>query len=237
MRLFTPYPAARRPCLCDDVGAGFKPAPMGTGRGTPVKRNNPIISIFISVDPLLEKYPNISPYAYCLNNPVKYIDPDGKKVIATSEVKQIVYAAWTKTLNKYRAKEIAMPEKSDVKFYFLMTDDPIDTDIKFISIDKKGNFIEGFRKATGILEPRGDGTKRALDINVWKEANFEQVLEEFMHGYYANEYLQKYKTKNAKNWKEYYNDNICKEEQKAKFKATGVEPTCKELEQDGYKIE
>ena len=32
------------------------------------------------VDPLCEKYYNISPYAYCGNNPVKYIDPDGKKV-------------------------------------------------------------------------------------------------------------------------------------------------------------
>ncbi len=30
MPVSTPCPAARRPCLCDDVGAGFKPAPMGT---------------------------------------------------------------------------------------------------------------------------------------------------------------------------------------------------------------
>ncbi|NDP22425.1 MAG: hypothetical protein GZ091_15275 [Paludibacter sp.] len=34
----------------------------------------------MSVDPLCEKYYWISPYAYCLNNPVKYIDPDGKQV-------------------------------------------------------------------------------------------------------------------------------------------------------------
>jgi RHS repeat-associated protein len=32
---------------------------------------------FISRDPLFEKYPFMSPYAYCANNPVKYIDPDG----------------------------------------------------------------------------------------------------------------------------------------------------------------
>lgn len=29
-------------------------------------------------DPLAEKYYSISPYAYCLNNPIKYVDPDGE---------------------------------------------------------------------------------------------------------------------------------------------------------------
>ncbi|MDD2622559.1 MAG: RHS repeat-associated core domain-containing protein, partial [Bacteroidales bacterium] len=33
---------------------------------------------FISRDPMFEKYPSISPYTYCSNNPVKLIDPDGK---------------------------------------------------------------------------------------------------------------------------------------------------------------
>lgn len=31
-------------------------------------------------DPLAEKYPNISPYVYCLNNPINNIDPDGMEV-------------------------------------------------------------------------------------------------------------------------------------------------------------
>jgi len=35
---------------------------------------------FTSVDPLAEKYYSISPYAYCMNNPVKYVDPDGRKI-------------------------------------------------------------------------------------------------------------------------------------------------------------
>ena len=34
----------------------------------------------MSIDPHCEKYYSISPYAYCMNNPVKYIDPDGKDV-------------------------------------------------------------------------------------------------------------------------------------------------------------
>ena len=31
-----------------------------------------------SVDPLSDKYPGISPYAYCAWNPVKFVDPDGR---------------------------------------------------------------------------------------------------------------------------------------------------------------
>lgn len=32
----------------------------------------------MSIDPLCEKYYWISPYAYSLNNPIKYVDPDGR---------------------------------------------------------------------------------------------------------------------------------------------------------------
>ena len=36
---------------------------------------------WLSVDPLSDKYPGISPYAYCGWNPINYIDPDGKKIV------------------------------------------------------------------------------------------------------------------------------------------------------------
>lgn len=35
----------------------------------------------MSIDPHCEKYYSISPYAYCMNNPVNCIDPDGRLVI------------------------------------------------------------------------------------------------------------------------------------------------------------
>jgi hypothetical protein len=35
----------------------------------------------MSIDPLCEKYPWISPYAYCLNNPVRYTDPTGMWIV------------------------------------------------------------------------------------------------------------------------------------------------------------
>ena len=41
-------------------------------------------SHWLSVDPLADNYSNISPYAYCAWNPVKNIDPDGKRIIVGS---------------------------------------------------------------------------------------------------------------------------------------------------------
>ena len=35
---------------------------------------------WLSVDPLADKYPSISPYAYCAWNPIKFVDPDGRKI-------------------------------------------------------------------------------------------------------------------------------------------------------------
>jgi hypothetical protein len=37
--------------------------------------------VWLSVDPLAEKYPNVSSYVYCKDNPVIAVDPDGKELI------------------------------------------------------------------------------------------------------------------------------------------------------------
>ena len=41
--------------------------------------------LFLSVDPMGDKYPNVSPYAYCAWNPVKLVDPDGREVYITGD--------------------------------------------------------------------------------------------------------------------------------------------------------
>ena len=39
-----------------------------------------LMTMWLSVDPMADKYPSISPYAYCAWNPVKLVDPDGRDV-------------------------------------------------------------------------------------------------------------------------------------------------------------
>ncbi|MBR3466417.1 MAG: hypothetical protein IKH15_04275 [Bacteroidales bacterium] len=48
----------------------------------PYKRHyNSTLSIWLSVDPMADKYPGLSPYTYCADNPVKLVDPDGRTFV------------------------------------------------------------------------------------------------------------------------------------------------------------
>ena len=38
-----------------------------------------LMTMWLSVDPMCDKYPSISPYAYCAWNPVRLVDPDGRE--------------------------------------------------------------------------------------------------------------------------------------------------------------
>ena len=49
---------------------------------------DPKVSSWLGVDPLTEEYSGLSPYVYCQNNPVIFIDPDGKAFIPADSRKQ-----------------------------------------------------------------------------------------------------------------------------------------------------
>ena len=59
-------------------------------------RYNSALSIWLSVDPLADKYPSTSPYTYCGNNPIVLKDPDGRTLEigdnqqSTNDIKSIV---------------------------------------------------------------------------------------------------------------------------------------------------
>ena len=38
------------------------------------------LSVWLSVDPMSDKYPSLSPYVYCADNPVRVVDPDGEEI-------------------------------------------------------------------------------------------------------------------------------------------------------------
>ncbi len=41
---------------------------------------NSELSMWLSTDPMSNKYPSLSPYNYCADNPVKFIDPNGEEI-------------------------------------------------------------------------------------------------------------------------------------------------------------
>ncbi|WP_306303729.1 RHS repeat-associated core domain-containing protein [Prevotella dentasini] len=50
------------------------------------RQYNPILPRWDRIDPLAEKYYNVSPYTYCANNPVRFVDLDGKELYMTLKV-------------------------------------------------------------------------------------------------------------------------------------------------------
>jgi RHS repeat-associated protein len=42
---------------------------------------DPKLKFWLGVDPLAEMYPDVSSYVYCVNNPVRFVDPDGREIL------------------------------------------------------------------------------------------------------------------------------------------------------------
>ena len=59
---------------------------------------DPVLMRFNIPDPHAEKYYNTSPYAYCANNPVNFVDPDGNQAVAVA--KGVRYTAQPHKLKK-----------------------------------------------------------------------------------------------------------------------------------------
>ena len=60
---------------------------------------NPVIARWTASDPLSEKYYGISPYVYCLGNPISVIDPDGMDIWTMDEKGNVV---WVKESDDHR---------------------------------------------------------------------------------------------------------------------------------------
>jgi RHS repeat-associated protein len=82
---------------------------------------NPMIGRWSVIDPLADKYYNFSPYAYCLNNSLKFIDPDGKKVYFAPGVSQEFKNQFTTAVQylneKGAARMLAKLHASDNIYY------------------------------------------------------------------------------------------------------------------------
>ena len=66
-----------------------------------------LTTMWLSVDPMADKYPSISPYVYCAWNPVKLVDPDGREAIDEDD--------WYKDKNGYVHWDANVHSQKDLK--------------------------------------------------------------------------------------------------------------------------
>ena len=63
---------------------------------------DPVTTRFTTMDPLSEKDYSISPYVFCNNNPVKFVNPNGKDIViyyknGNAEERRVITGAEAKT--------------------------------------------------------------------------------------------------------------------------------------------
>jgi RHS repeat-associated protein len=75
------------------------------------------ISLWLSADPLQEKYPNVSTYVYCVQNPVRFVDPDGMDEYEFEKNKEGQYV-YNGVKNTKDGANYAILKDTEEKIYF-----------------------------------------------------------------------------------------------------------------------
>ena len=109
---------------------------------------NPVASIWYGVDPLAEKYPTAGGFVYCIDNPVKLVDPNGKKILPTLYNK----------VNRGHSKAEGSDYRSNKTYMSAMK--------RFASTTYGNGFIGDFLEK-GSSQYGANGTGRFADCILW----------------------------------------------------------------------
>jgi len=124
------------------------------------RRRETGIPVWTTMDPLAEKYYGVSPYAYCAGNPVKYLDPSGRRLVdANGNLMYTQKGGWTKyaTEDVKRIGNDMMRTETGNKQWNKMANVSYSITLKLSSED------ETVDKGNGIKE-RTFGVTNAVDV-------------------------------------------------------------------------
>ena len=98
-----------------------------------------------SIDPLAEKYYGVSPYAYCANNPVTFVDPDGRNPIYNSKGIFLGTSSegFTGQIYIYTGIEQLDFSNHDMAYWTGMSENPAGYELDFKTYDEVERAYEG----------------------------------------------------------------------------------------------
>ena len=132
-----------------------------------------IFGRFLTPDPLAEKYYSISPYVYCANNPIRYIDPTGMEIDLSQMSEE--------ERNQY-SEQIAERRENSGLFNTMYSSLESSKDVYVVKfgethLDKNGNFVDG----QFVKNAEGGGAITFLNSN--KRIKVNCLSEELFHAY------------------------------------------------------
>jgi RHS repeat-associated protein len=175
------------------------------------------VSIFINVDPMWSKYPSLSSYNYCANNPINAIDPDGRDSylliwfsgnqetghagIAVDNYKQqqIMDSKGKPVLDSKGNPTYEMVKDGTMTYYDLCPNDPIKTEFQK---DVQSDYSKGVViKSLGNLKTKDPTGSRSGNVSA--EGRAADGIVQINTTYEQDKKIQGYASKTANSGKAY----------------------------------
>ena len=164
----------------------------------------PAIMRTTAMDPLCEKYYSTSPYAWCANNPVNYVDPDGGKVVYNDETGdcESMVDEFCSQSEMFKAVYNQLVESDDIyTFQFGETVDNVDGQFVpsekggVISLNRDGAWSSAIPEETfHALQNDNKGKYNDTQLNLEFEAKVFVIMSGLPTGSYYGIYDSYYKS-------------------------------------------